>query len=232
MKKNKQSLIPDGIKQTSFLEKLRLPAIALAIIAIIYGGLIIRDLKSQVGDLNKQNQANIFKANELASRLDQLQNDVNVAKANNDNLAANLAQSQKQISSLQNQIAIKKVAGVSSPIVNLEPAVVTKTITQTITKEVEKNQATVTIENVGSYKVDLQAGDNAFEVLKRAASENNFAIDYEVYSFGVFVKSIGGVVPQGNQYWAFYFNGAFSQVGASDQAVVKGDSIFWQLASF
>ena len=99
-------------------------------------------------------------------------------------------------------------------------------------KEKPVKSANVTIKGLGSYKVVLKSGDTAFSVLQRAASENKFALTFEKYDFGVFVTGIGKIVPVGNQYWAFYFNGAYSQVGASDQKVSSGDTIFWQLESF
>ncbi|AKM81831.1 TPA: DUF4430 domain-containing protein [Candidatus Berkelbacteria bacterium] len=225
MKKNKQNL--------SIFEMLRLPLIALAVIASIYGGLLIRDLKSQVNNLKNENQVTSFKTTELSNKLNQLENQANSIKTTNDTLSASLSEAQKQIIALQTEVNVKKVA--VKPTITYVPTVVTKTITQTVTQEVDKKeaiQATVTIQNVGSFKVDLQAGDNAFAVLKRASEQNSFPLKYDSYSFGVFVNSIGGIAPAGNQYWAFYFNGTFSNVGASDQPVTKGDSIFWQLASF
>jgi len=209
---------------------LKFPIFVLAVIILIYGGLTIADLKNKTVKLNNQNESLTFKIDDLSNKLDQIQGNIDQTKNDSDILSGKLVIAQKQITFLQNQTTSKQVLG--DNIIELKPATITKTITQTLTQEIEKNQATVTIENVGSYKVDLQSSDNAFEVLKRAATENGFSLDYDTYSFGVFVKNIGGITPANNQYWAFYFNGAFSQVGASDQPVQKGDSIFWQLTSF
>ena len=212
---------------------LKFPIFAILIIVLIYGGLSLADLKNKTTKLNKQNESLSFKIDDLSNKLNQIQGNIDQAKNDNDILSGKLATAQKQIAYLQNQTTSKQVLGDSTEkIVELKPATITKTITKTVTSEVEKNQATVTIGNVGSYKVDLLSGDNAFEVLKRAATENGFKLDYDTYSFGVFIKSIGNIAPMENQYWAFYFNGAFSNVGASDQPVQKGDSIFWQLTSF
>ena len=210
--------------------KLKFPIFAILIIVLIYGGLSLADLKNKTAKLNKQNESLTFKIDDLSNKLDQIQGNINQAKNDSDILSGKLVAAQKQIAYLQSQTTPKQVLG--DNIIELKPAIITKTITQTVTQEVEKNQATITVGNVGSYKVDLQSGDNAFNILKRAATENGFNLDYDTYSFGVFIKSIGGITPANNQYWAFYFNGAFSQVGASDQPVQKGDSIFWQLASF
>lgn len=203
------------------------PAISLLLVTIIYGGLSIESLNIQTKALQKQNQDIAFNASNLENKLNQIQTEVDQANSLNSNLSLNLVSAQKQIAALQAGSGNK----ISSSII-AQPAVITKTVTQTIDRPIILDQATVTIENVGSYKVDLQAGDNAFKVLQRAASQNNFTLKYDTYSFGVFITSIGNITPKGNQYWAFYFNGAFSQVGASDQPVAKGDSIFWQLASF
>lgn len=219
---------------------LKFPIFILVIIILIYGGLSLADLKNKTTKLQSQNESLSFKTDNLLSKLDQIQSniehaksDIDQAKSDNNNLSGKLATAQKQIAYLQNQNVPKQVLGASTDnIIELKPATITKTITQTVTKEVEKNQATVAIENIGSYKVDLQSGDNAFNVLKRASEINGFSLDYDTYSFGIFIKSIGNINPQGNQYWAFYFNGTFSNVGASDQSVQKGDSVFWQLTSF
>ena len=93
-------------------------------------------------------------------------------------------------------------------------------------------QATLTVENIGSFKVNIKENDTAFSILLRAGAENNLTVDYDSYSFGVFVKSIGGILPAKNQFWAFFYNGTFSNIGASDQKVKNNDQIFWQLSSF
>ena len=113
-----------------------------------------------------------------------------------------------------------------------------KTVTKTVVKKVKvqvqpKDQVSVSIQNVGSYKVDLKTNDTAFTVLARAASENNFALNYQNYTgMGAFVTGIRDINPTGNQYWSFYYNGKISDVGASSQSVSGGDTTFWELASF
>ena len=197
------------------LKNLKFPAISLVIITIIYGGLTIENLLNQTKILNNKNQT---------------------ISSDNANLQVQINQIQTKLSQVE-ALADKKPTNeknASGATLASEKTIETKTntITNTITQEIEKNQATVTIENIGSFKVDLQEGDNAFLVLKRAAEENSFPFEYKNYSFGVFITSIGNIAPKDNQFWAFYFNGAFSQVGASDQPVKKGDSIFWQLTTF
>ncbi len=216
------------------VKSLIFPAIAILIVAIIYAGLSIENLNNQTKVLQKQNQTITYNANSLQNTLSQLQNEVNQTKFRvnqsedlNNSLKQSLAAAQKQILALQANTKTKTSANLIP-----EPVIITKTITQTINQPVVLNQASVIIENVGSFKVNLQAGDNAFSVLQRASNQNNFALAYDTYSFGVFITGIGGITPTGNQYWAFYYNGTFSNVGASDQPVKLDDSMVWQLASF
>lgn len=216
------------------LTSLTFPAISVLVVVIIYAGLSIENLNNQTKTLQKQSQAITYNANDLQNKLNQLQAEVNQAKSlaqqtesTNNSLKQSLALAQKQINTLQSGGSKKTVNTIVA-----EPAVITRTITQTVNQQVEANQATVIIENVGSFKVDLQIGDNAFTILQRASVKNNFALVYQTYSFGVFITGIGGITPSGNQYWAFYYNGAYSNVGASDQPVKKDDNTFWQLASF
>ena len=199
------------------------PAISILIICMIYGGLTIVNLNNKSNDLQKQNQISADNVSNLQAQLNQLQSKVDQTLSLNNDLQQSLSATQKQLSGLQTKSNVQTVSA---------PTIITKTITQTVDRPVILNQATVTIENVGSYKVDLQSGDNAFTALQRAASQNNFNLKYDTYSFGVFITNIGGIAPTGNQYWAFYYNGTFSNVGASDQPVHLGDNIVWQLASF
>jgi TolA-binding protein len=192
---------------------LRLPILAVVAILFIYGSIGLA--KSQNQTENTQNN--------LQEKIEGLQKQIIQNQNQNDN----------QIAELQKQIKAptppKQVAGAS---ITKEIQYVEKTVTQTVTKEVEKNQAVVTIENLGSYRVDLQSNDNAFTILKRASEQNGFPIEYQEYSFGVFITSIGGIKPSGNQYWAFYYNGKYSIVGASSQPISKNDTTFWKLESF
>ena len=201
------------------------PAISLLLIATIYGSLSIVNLQKQTELLKNQNQNLVSKISSLDDFSKENEIKINQLSSQNKDLANNLNQVSKQTSG-SNNFGTKPSS--SSP----EQIVITKTVTETINQPIETNQATITIENVGSYKVDLQSGDNALTVLKRASERNNFQLIYDTYSFGVFITGIGGINPTGNKYWAFYFNGSFSNVGASEQPMVKGDSIFWQLASF
>lgn len=209
------------------LKSLIFPAISILIIAMIYAGLTIENLDNKALAAKKQNQDLSLKQSSLEKQLDEIQASIAQIINDNDGLRKNLAKAQKQILALQNRkVRENSVSTVA------EPVVITKVVTQKVTQEIERNEVAVIIENVGSYKVDLQNGDNAFTVLERASAENGFTLTYDTYSFGVFITGIGGITPTGNQYWAFYYNGAYSNVGASSQPVQKGDTIVWRLATF
>ena len=95
------------------------------------------------------------------------------------------------------------------------------------------DQATVTIENVGSYSVNLQESDTAFSILLRAGDENGFDVSYQIYEgLGAFVTCIAGICAHDNFYWAFYYNGGYSMIGASAQSVISGDTTAWKFESF
>lgn len=102
--------------------------------------------------------------------------------------------------------------------------------TDTQTQPISK--ARVEIEGLGSYSVTLEGNETAFDILVKAGQENNFAVGYTMYSFGPFVTSIGGKAGDSSHYWAFYYNGSYSMVGAGDQKVKNGDITTWRYESF
>lgn len=202
--------------------------------AMVYGGLSIYKLKAENTDLNN-------KLETLADKVDDFQQKLADTQTNFDKVNT---ESQTKITDLEGKLASyrslamapKEILGAQTqapaPIAEIKPAVVeTKTIIKTVQAPVKK-QASVIVQGIGSFKVDLKSGDTAFTVLKRAATANGFDIKYDNFSFGVFVTEIGGIKPVGNQYWAFYYNGRYSNVGASDQKISNGDTVFWRLETF
>lgn len=217
-------------------EYLQIPVAALILIALIYVSLNLADIKNQNKILSQKQIV-------LETRLLDLEKTVDANKIALEQNQAEIAENQKQIETYKKlALASKMILGAqteapvtiepSSTIQTLEaPAkIVTKTVI--VKKEVTKKQVAVVVDGIGSYQVNWQAGDTAWSILKRASTKNNFVLQYQMYDFGVFVTGIGGIVPKGNQYWAFYYNGKYAQVGASDQSVSPGDTTFWQLATF
>lgn len=207
--------------------------VGLILVSLVYGGL-------NVFSLNQKNQALNQKQIALEKNLQSLNEKID---KNNEEIAVVSASLKEQTQNNNSKIVAShiEVAPESQPATNLEetpvnkPEPIVKTIvkTKTVTvKEEEKPQVSTTIKGVGSYKIDVKDNDTAFSVLKNIAAQNGFKVEYESYDFGVFVTSINGIKATGNQYWAFYYNGQYSQVGASIQKVSAGDTIFWQLESF
>lgn len=221
----------------SFLEKISFLLIALFLVAVVYGGLSIFKLQ-------KQNQAMLAKQNILENRIADLQNQIidgqnKIAQVSDtlDKTTNDLTKTKKDLAYYR-QLALEPkevlpeiIPATTNQPINVIPASVTKTKTVYV-KAKPKYEAVVTIKNVGSYKVAVTAGDNAFTILKKAAAQYGFKLEYDTYSFGVFVTSIAGNKPAANQFWAFYYNGKFSDVGAQDQPVSTNDTTFWQMESF
>lgn len=199
------------------MKKFGVLIISILLIVLVYGGLNIFDLKKQIaGTQNNQNQLE-SKLRSLETKNNELTQNYNDLASNNTPLVGTIAYNITQPT-------------ITEKVVQTVPVI--KTITKNITTEKVTNRATVTIENVGSFPVELKTDDTAMSILLRAGKDYHFAVDYDTYSFGVFVKSINGINPKNNQFWAFYYNGSFSNVGASAQKIKNGDQIFWQLSSF
>lgn len=206
--------------------------IALVVTAFLYGGLTINKLYKENAAFQNKQIALEEKLNKLESNLVDSQNNIAALQDKVDSTTATLTKTQKDLVYYR-QLALdaKEVLGASTAQTNtITPATIIKTSTKKV--YVTKEQVSVGIQNVGSYKVDVKADDTAFSVLKRAAAANNFSIDYQTFDFGVFITAIDSIKPADNQYWSFYYNGKYSQAGASDQKVATGDTTFWELASF
>ena len=94
------------------------------------------------------------------------------------------------------------------------------------------NTADVKITGLGVYTVEIKEEETAFDALKKAASKNNFSLKYETYSFGVMITKIGAVEAQGTYYWALYYNGGYSNVGASELILNNKDVTEWRYESW
>jgi len=212
------------------LAYLWLPLVSFVLLGSIYGSLTIIDLKNQNQNL-EQKQKKLEK--QIVSLEDKFEEIAASAKQEN-----------------QEPAAPKKIAGVSTkatstsiftstpmptPTVTSTPTP-TPTITSTPTPTptpTPVEQTTVAIENVGTYVVNLEIDDTAFSILLRAGQENSFVVEYQTYEgMGAFVTCIAGICGHDNYYWAFYYNGSYSMVGASAQPVTNGDTTAWKFESF
>jgi hypothetical protein len=221
----------------NWMKSLSLLFVGLFLVIIIYGGLSINKLQ-------KQNEALVLNQTKIQAKIISLQDDVSNQKNQIAVLSGDLEKNQNDLASykkltysLQKKINESELAKAEAAKLTVVPAIATKTSTKKITKtvyvpEAAKHENSVTVQGVGSYKVTTESGDNAFTALQKATKVGGFPIEYQSYSFGVFVTSIGGQKAAGNQYWAFYYNGNYSQVGASDQKISDNDTTFWRLESF
>lgn len=257
MKKN--ILVEENVYKKSLIEKFGFLILSLVLVAMIYGGLSLNKLQKQnqvlgvkqaqlenkIASLETSNTDNQNKISSLSDDLQKNSDQISYYKT----LTSNL-----QKENDQNKLALADIKSTSStaslPSTPVDQAIspaALKPVIKTVTKKVYVKEpsatvyikdtpvsaATVSIQNVGSYKVDLKTGDTAFSILQRAANDNGFKLDVTDFGdMGYMVNSIDGILPVGNQYWAFYYNGKYSDVGASGQLVSTGDTIFWELASF
>lgn len=73
--------------------------------------------------------------------------------------------------------------------------------------------------------VQAQIGKNAFQIL-----QENTPIEYQDFSFGKFITSIHGLkADSSKEYWAFYVNGNYSNVGLQDYRIEKSAKLEFKL---
>ena len=207
-----------------------LPIVAMTIVAAIYGGLNIADLKNQNQNLDQ-------KQKKLEKQIAQLED------AFNNSRTVQVAGIKDEQPKAKKTIPTVEPMATSTPQPSPAPTATptptpTRTSTPTPTPTLTATptaieQATVAIENVGTYAVNLENDDTAFSILLCAGQENGFSVDYQTYEdLGAFVNCIAGICSHDNYYWAFYYNAAYSMVGAGAQPVVNGDTTTWKFESF
>lgn len=213
---------------------IKLPIFALITLAFIYGGINLVQAKNEINTI-KNTKTNIVSIAETP-KIEETKPIETIKYIPVDNEIG--TQETQSIDETPAPVIVEKVFTPSPAKTVKKSSAKTVTTTPTssasplVTPTIEIKESTVKIENVGTYKVEISSNDTAFLILKRAASQNGFSISYDTYDFGVFVTSINGIKANDAQFWAFYYNGAFSNVGASDQKVSQDDVISWKLQSF
>ena len=214
-----------------FVESLWLFLIGVILVSAIYAGLTITKEVKASDNFGQTQKVLTEKITDLEGKIEG-QNKTIAVLQNELEGVKKLASAPKQIlgATTESQSAPEPTP---TPPPTPEPEQIIKTVTKTVVVKDEPDpEASVIIEGVGSFQVDIEKGDTAFDILKRASAAYKFALEYDSFDFGVFVTAIGGIKPAGNQYWAFYYNGKYSNVGASDQAISEDDTIYWKLESF
>ena len=74
--------------------------------------------------------------------------------------------------------------------------------------------------------ISVEAGANAFEAMRE-----NIEVDYEMSSYGAFVKGLGGVATPDNHYLALYVNGEYASKGIGDYTVDEDMLLEWKAES-
>lgn len=77
--------------------------------------------------------------------------------------------------------------------------------------------------------VEISDGDTAFDAIKEADEQ----LEWDTYDFGEMITGIGGVAADpDSDFWSFYVNGLFQDMGASSTEVTNGDNIQFILTDF
>ena len=84
-----------------------------------------------------------------------------------------------------------------------------------------------------TLKIQPDGVKTLFQIMKERFSEEGIELNYETYSgLGEFITQIGSKKNgEGDRYWQFWVNGAYSQVGASSYIVKVGDIIKWKFTN-
>ncbi len=88
------------------------------------------------------------------------------------------------------------------------------------------------IQSVGNYQIEYQDNDTGWDIMKRAAAKYHFPMKYQIFDFGIYISSIGGIEPEYGSYWALYHNDQYSMVGIQDLQVAPNDTVTWQVESW
>lgn len=91
----------------------------------------------------------------------------------------------------------------------------------------KKGQKAQSTDSVKVFSYNCEKEKSTFEVLV-----NKFDIKTTDSSYGKMVTGIDGIVPDKNEYWAFYIDGKTSSVGAENYKCMGEEKIEWRLDKF
>ena len=101
---------------------------------------------------------------------------------------------------------------------------------QTLDQVEQEKTATLTLKyfdkdgkTVLDKRIEVKKGTNAFEAMKE-----NVEMDFEMYPYGVFVKSIAGVMPPETYFLTLFVNGKKASAGISSYTVNEDTVIEWK----
>lgn len=74
--------------------------------------------------------------------------------------------------------------------------------------------------------ISVQKGKTALQALQEIA-----LVEAKDYSFGKFITGISGINSSSSDYWAFYINGEYAQVGADSYVIESQVELTFKLES-
>ena len=157
------------------------------------------------------------------------QSTIDNTKITIDNIQITSSVNNKQITDNNQQKITYKTQTATENVVVPTPEQPTQVLDAKKAEVIILPSAQMSIEGLGSYRTNIATDETAFTLLIKTAAQNNFKINYKLYSFGAFIAGIGSINPTGNEFWALYYNGQSSQVGASQLKVKNGDNISWRI---
>jgi len=186
-----------------FIKRFYLPLIALALIGIIYFG--INGVKAEFSI----SQQKVPQKENLADR------ELHIVAVDDNQTQVNEKSPEKP---KETSIEIAQ-----TPQVKNIPAAGTSAPKIKVTMRINAGSA------AGNYPVYFISGENAYQLLIRIASLNNFEVSAKDYGWGMYVEGIGDLMQDGrDNFWFLYINGKSSEIGASDYQVKEGDLIEWR----
>lgn len=105
-----------------------------------------------------------------------------------------------------------------------------------VKQAVPKTETVFLTINFGAEKktarVEFKEGTTVFDILQAGTKKLGLALATQNYSIGVFISNIGDKKNgQENNYWTYYVNGEFAQVGADKYKLKAGDRVEWRFGS-
>lgn len=74
--------------------------------------------------------------------------------------------------------------------------------------------------------ITVNAKTSAYDALIKVAT-----VESKQFGLGKFITTIEGVKPAANEYWAFYIDGNYAQVGADSFKIEKETELIFQIQS-
>ena len=202
-----------------------IPLFASIIVVAIFGTTAFSQNQKQISSQNK-NQI-------LQQKINDLENQISKNNSSS-NIQSNSSQVQNptQIESSKNQI---------KPVVKSLKTITTSRNQQNINSQIENSSniqtnlqaASIKISGLSTFQVNIDQNDTAFSATQKAAQKYNFEMQYKNFpGMGNYITCLGSVCEHDNYFWAFYYNGSQSPVGASSQIVKNGDVVEWKFESW